>query len=492
MRFRSTFVLVLLLIGLGAYVYWVEVPKSQEEAKKKTIFEFKPEDATDVSLVYADREIVLKKAGEDWRLTKPLDAPADSMAVKNLINAIAEAEVKKTLDDASDLAPYGLDQPFAKVTVKLKDKELPTILVGKSTPVGFSAYVKKADEPKVLLTTSAFRSGMDKKASDLRDKTILTFADKDVQKIEIRGEGKDLALLQKDDHWTIERPGPYAADATAMRGFLSTLRSLRAVDFPSDAPADLSTYGLDNPRLKVSLFLGKDNAEKDLLIGKDTDNKQVYVQGSGQPTVYTVSDWVMRDLNKNVGDFRDKTLLAFDRDKAAAIEVARKDGSHFKLVRNDDKQWRVEGGPEGKPAQTAISQYIGDLHDLAGYEIAADQPSDLTQFGLDQPLLTVTVFGEQNKPVGTVLIASRQTDSAKKDFTAMTQGGPTVFLIRDYLYTRLDKQPQDFIEKPKPTAVPGTPEPQIGGSADQAEEQPPEDEPADSDQGDEPSGAEQD
>jgi hypothetical protein len=491
MRFRSTVVLILLLIGLGAYVYWVEVPKSQEEAKKKTILDFKPDDVTAVSLAYSDREVVMKKSGEDWRLTKPLDAAADSTTVKNLINAIAEAEVKKTFDDASDLAQYGLDQPFAKVTVTVKDKELPTILVGKSTPVGYSAYAKKADEPKVLLTTSAFRSGMDKKVKDLRDKTILNFADTDVQKIDLRGEGKDLVLVQKDDHWTIERPGPYAADATTMRSFLSTLRSLRAVDFPSDRPTDLSAYGLDNPRLKVSLYLGKDNAEKDLLIGKDTADKQIYVQGSGQPTVYTVSDWVMRDLNKNLGDFRDKTLLAFDRDKVTAVDVARKDGGHFKLVRADDKQWRVEGAGNGKPEQTAISQYVGDLHDLAGYEILADQPGDLAQFGLDHPLLTLTVVGDENKPVGTVLLASRETDASKKDYTAMTQGGQTVFRVRDYLYTRLDKQPQDFVEKPKATAAPGTPNAQVSG-ADEAGDEAAEDEPADADQGEEPPGAEQD
>ncbi len=55
MRFRSTIVLLLILVGLGAYVYWVEVPKAQQEAKKKTLFEFKADDATAVSLVYADR-----------------------------------------------------------------------------------------------------------------------------------------------------------------------------------------------------------------------------------------------------------------------------------------------------------------------------------------------------------------------------------------------------------------------------------------------------
>lgn len=492
MRFRSTLVLLLLLVGLGAYVYWVEVPKSEEEAKKKTLFEFKADDVTEVSLVYADSEIVLKKAGEDWRLIKPLDTAADATTVKNLINAIAEAEVKKTFDDAANLAQYGLDPPFAKVTVKLKDKDLPTVLVGKSTPVGFSAYVKRVDEPKVVLTTAAFRSGMDKKVKDLRDKTLLNFADKDVQKIEIHGEGKDLALVQKDDRWSIERPGKYAADAATMRTFLSTLRSMRAVDFAADQPTDLGSYGLDKPRLKVSLYLGKDNAEKDILIGKDAENKQLYVQGSGQPTVYVVSDWILRDLNKGINDFRDKTLLAFDRDKIASVDVKRKDGGHFNLVR-DDKQWRVEGIGEGKPAPTAISQYIGDLHDLVGYEIVADGPTDLASLGLDQPLLTLSVFGEENKPLATLLLGSRPGDSPKKYYTAMTEGGQTVFLVRDYLVTRLDKQPQDFIEKPTPLPASGTPSPQLNPGADEPEDEPMGDEPmGGADPGDEPPGGEQD
>jgi hypothetical protein len=484
MRFRSTIVLILLLIGLGAYVYWVEYPKAQEEAKKKTLFSFKPDDVTEVSLVYPDREIVLKKTGEEWRLTKPMDVAADPTAAKNLVNAIAECEVKKELTEASsDLSQYGIDKPFVTVTVKLKDKELPAVLVGKNTPVGFSTYVQRADDKKILLAGSAFRSGMDKKVKDLRDKTIINFADKDVNKVELQGDGKDIRLVQKDGNWTIEQPGPYAADAAAMRSFLSTVRAMRAVDFPDDHPTDLSTYGLDQPRLKVTLFLGKDNVARTVLLGKETDKKEVYVQESEHPTVYTVSDWVFRDVNKNLDDLRDKTVLAFDRDKITAVDVKRNDGTQFKLVRGDDKQWRVEGR-EGKPAENAISQFLGDLHDLKGYEIAADHPSDLAPFGLDHPLVSFTVVGEDGKPVGTVLLAEHQAEAGKKEYTAMAEGGPTIFRVRDYLITRLNKPPQEFVETP--TATPGAVTPTVAGSAAPAEEPDTNGADEDADGGDEP------
>jgi hypothetical protein len=472
MRFRTTLVFLLILLGLGAYLYWVEVPRSREEAKKKTVFEFNPDDVTEVSLVYADRQLVVKKSGAEWQLTRPVEAPADATTVRNLVTAIAEAEVKKTFENVSDLAPYGLDQPFVKVTVAVKGKELPTILVGNATPVGYSAYVKKSNEQTVLLTTGAFRAGMDKQAKDLRDKTIVSFADPDVHKVEIAGDGKDVALVQTDNRWTIERPASYAADAAALRGFLSALRSLRAVDFATDKPTDLATYGLDKPRLIVRLYLGKDNAEKDILIGKENENKQLFVKGSGQPTVYLVSDWVLRDIDKSVNDFRDKTVLAFDRDKVTAVEVTRRDGSHYRLVRSN-QEWRIEGAGNGKPSQTAITQYLSDLRDLVGYEIVADNPADLAQFGLDRPLLRVGLIGENAQPVGTILLGTRPSDAAPKEYTAMTEGGPTVFKIRDYQFTRLDKQASDLFERPTPTAGLATETAAPGSVGDKFEGEPP-------------------
>jgi hypothetical protein len=394
---------------------------------------------------------------------------ADSTTVKNLVNAIAECEVKREVKDASpDLATYGLDKPFVTVTVKLGDKDLPAFMVGKNTPVGFSTYVQRADDKKIQLASSAFRTGMDKKVKDLRDKTIVDFVDGEVQRVDIVGGAAPLELTQKDDKWNIEHPGPYAADGSTVRSFLSTLRSMRATDFPDDNPSDLTAYGLDAPRLKITLHLGKDNAEKTILVGKENDKKEIYVQRGGQPAVFTVSDWVFRDLNKTPNDFRDKTVLAFDRDAVTAIDLQRKDGAHVKLVRGANKQWQVEGG-EGTPAETTITQYVTDLHDLKGYEIAADQPADLAQFGLDQPMLTLTVVGAENKPIGTVLLGAHEKDG-KKEYTAMAQGGATIFLVRDYLFTRLDKRPQDFVAKPPAPAVgPGTPAVQAGDNDDDDE-----------------------
>jgi len=452
MRFRTTLLLLLVAVGLGAYVYFVEVPKATEEAQKKTLVEFKGDDATAVTLAYPDRTIELQKTDGTWRLLKPLDAAADQTAVRNLVNAIADCEVKKDLDKPeSNLAAYGLDKPMVTITVRLKDKELPAIEVGKNTPVGFSTYVTLASDKKIRLVNSAFRSGMDKQPKDLRDKTILTFNDKDVHQVSLQGDGKDILLTRKDDSWRLERPADAPADAATMRTLLSGLRAMRAVDFPSDSAQDVASYGLNSPRLTIVLRMAKGNEEKTVLLGNATEKKDVYLKLAGEPTVYTVSNWVFGDLNKSAKDFRDKTVLHFEPSAAQEIQIKRPGGSLVTLKQAPDQKWQVDKEPVSRALPTAISQYVRDLSELKGYDIAAEPPGDLATFGLTNPLLTISLSGAKDAKIGTILIGRHQTSDNKTEYTAMAADSDTVFLLREYQFTRLDKPAAAFLQQPTPS-----------------------------------------
>ena len=98
MKLGRILVLLLLVAGLGAYLYWVEVPKARQEATKAKLVSASPDDITAIDLIYPDREIALRKQDGAWRLTKPIEAPADDTAVKTLLTALTGAEVQKSLD----------------------------------------------------------------------------------------------------------------------------------------------------------------------------------------------------------------------------------------------------------------------------------------------------------------------------------------------------------------------------------------------------------
>jgi hypothetical protein len=460
MRARYTILLALILVGLGAYLYFVESKQQAESEKKQTLLDVKADDVTGITLTYGDHEIALEQRDGVWRMTKPIDAAADDLAVKNLVRAIADAEVKKTIDDPpQDLLPFGLAPPFVTIAMTTKGgTAVPAIKVGKTTAVSFSTYVQRADKPAVYLTPSSFRSGVDKHAKDLRDKTIVSFNDADISAITLASPGAPAVdLAKKDGNWWIEQPARYRADNNAVRALLSTIRNLRATDFANDnpAPADLATYGLTPPQRQLTLHAGADKTIT-LDVGNATD-QGLYVKAGDRPTAFIVGKWVQSDLGKGVNELRDKTLLTFDPTAASTIAVTRADGANFTLV-SKDGQWTLDGADKPTNPATAIA-FVGALSRLAGSQIIADSAPDLAVYGLAPPTMTIRVTGTDGEKLAAVRIGAMTPNPPATQYTAQREGDPAVMQLAEFQFNQLDKKPDDFTRPPAaPPAPPGMPE----------------------------------
>jgi hypothetical protein len=265
-----------------------------------------------------------------------------------------------------------------------------------------------------------------------------------------------------------------------VRTFLSSLRNMKAQDFIEQPTQELQAFGLAPPQLTVSLALGEDKARKTVLIGGEKSvgeksdnqgNKQRYVKRGEKDTLFVVGDWVLRDLSKTAADFRDKTVIRFAQDQAAKIAVKRRDGEGFTLTHGADKKWAIDKTQEGTLKEATLGQFVSDLHELRGFEIAADNPSDLSAYGLQDPVSTITVYDDSGATLAAVLLAQKAEGENQKSF-ALAEGGKTVFALRDYVFDRLNKKPADFWEKPgeKKENAPTPPAPEEGTEKGEAEE----------------------
>jgi hypothetical protein len=439
--------LALLAAALGAYLYFFELPKAAEESAKGKLLDVKAEDVTGLVLVFPDREIELKKDGGHWQLVRPVSGPADDTAVGAMVTSLTGSEVQKTIDELpKNLAEFGLEKPDPLVRVVAGERPLPELGFGRTTTVGAKAYVRRGDEPKILLVASSTRLGLDKKADDLRDKRLLDFKDDAVTKVTIAHGDAVVTLTRKEkDVWTVD-PGGYPADLTEVRSYLSSLRSTRATGFPADAPTELVTYGLDVPRLRVAVYTGGDAPAEELLLGKEfseKDQKRLYAKRADRPGVVTIGEWSLRSLDKTPGQLRDKTVLAFDAATVGKLTVERPDGQGFTATRAEGDSWTLDGGAAVKSA--VLQRYVDDIRDLRGSDVAAEPAGDLGAFGLDAPLLRITLADRQGKALGTLLV-TKWSDK----YYAMRAGGDTVFETRDYMFTRLDKKRDAVLDTPAP------------------------------------------
>lgn len=453
MRLRYTLGLAVLLAALLAYIYFVESKQIAEENQTKTIVSVEPAAVTGVTLTYGDRTITLAKGDTGWRVTAPVEAAADATAVDGLLRAISTAEATKTIDDPpADLAPFGLAPPFVTIAVTAGDATVPTLKVGKTTQVSGATYVQRADQPAVLLTGSSFRTAVDKQPRDLRDKTVVTFRDEEIDALTLRGPGGTVALAKQHGAWTITEPAALRADNAAVRALLTTLRTLRATDFANDAPAaaDLAAYGLDTPERELTLRAG----EREIRVRLGTESEQgVYVQAGDQPTVFVVGKWAAGDLGKGVSELRDKTLLTFDPTAAARIVVTRADGASFTLSAADGG-WRLDEA-EGAANAATVDAFVGALSRLAGTEVVGESPPQpAAELGLAAPLLTIAVTGKDGAAIGSVRLGAHTPDPPATEHTAQRDGDAAVFALPEHVFKSLDRRREDFLTAAAPPADP--------------------------------------
>jgi hypothetical protein len=414
MRLRNTIIVLILAAAVGAYALVVLL--GSRPVPPPTLYKVAAKDISHIDLRYPDREIELaRNPDHTWRIVKPIKADADQTAIDGLTEAIAQAQISKTIEEKPEsLEPFGLDKPSVVVTVTSdKGGALPVLDVGKTSPVGGGAYVKLANSPAVLMTPSDFPGQVTKQVNDLRSHELMTFNMDDANKVMLESSaGGRIEVDKQGGKWRIVAPAQYPADADAVAALLTALANAHIEDFVTDTPEDLSRYGLAKPQLEVSVFTGKDDARHSLLFGlKEADayKHAIYVKRGSDPYVFSVEDTLIGKVNLSVLDLRDKTVMAFDPAKVGRLEIDNR-GKQYALELGKDGKWQVTAGGRSLAANgAAIQTFLDELANLKGDKIVADPMTDAKNYGLDKPTEKISVYGKDGKQIGTVELAQLQS-----------------------------------------------------------------------------------
>ena len=123
MRYWPTLVMVLVLAGLGLYLYVIEFPQKesherQDTADKKVLL-FDQQTLSGLTVKTDRHELVFARTPEKgWMMTAPLSTEADQREVQNLIRALVTGTVTRVVEDhPTNLTPFGLDNPVTTITV---------------------------------------------------------------------------------------------------------------------------------------------------------------------------------------------------------------------------------------------------------------------------------------------------------------------------------------------------------------------------------------
>ena len=193
-------------------------------------------------------------------------------------------------------------------------------------------------------------------------------------------------------------------------------------------PAKLSDFGLDPPAAEVTIEVKGRSEPLRLFVGsKNPTGVWVYGREGSKPAVLALSEIAARDTSRPAADFRDKTLLAFDRKSVTGVELD-VDGQRIALEPEDGGKWRIaQPGPYRADADV-VTELLDRLASARVKEFVAEEAKALAEYGLDRPSAVTLVLGRDKDRTQKGLLFGR-TDAEKKGAYVMRAGEPAVMLV---------------------------------------------------------------
>ena len=253
MNFKTTILLLVVLAAVGAY-FAVEHFKGQspQTTTQNTgkLLDIDSSNVKQVSITQPDgRKIALEKSGAQWRLTDPVNAPADTFAVEELLRQVTSLTPRGQLP-ADQKASVGLDHPNYVIQLTTTDGKSHTVSVGDKAQLSDAMYVLVDDHSAPDIVPSSAYDQFGKEADSYRSKKLVDVNNDQIQQIAIMQNGKTLKLEKQGTSWVITQPTEMPADSNEVSTLLFGLTDLNANEFVSK-PGPPAAYGLTHPEMTV-------------------------------------------------------------------------------------------------------------------------------------------------------------------------------------------------------------------------------------------------
>src|SRR5436309_4702790 len=286
------------------------LPKKIEE-----ILNTKPSDLRDYHLVRIDTNIldritidapgkgkaVLARKDGNWTIATRNNAPADSGAVRRLIDTLQNGRVTRFVEDvASNLSQYGLDKPQIQLTfssfasentAETKAGEQPFAGIAFGRAEGDNVYARLADEPFVVTVRRSLLNQISSDPLQWQELSIFKFKPEQIHRLSITAE-KELSLERDQTNQWQWLKGSGQINEANLQSLLKTLLALHAVRWLGPTTPQ---HGFGKPQLVLAFTTSPDNKESHkLTIGAQNNDGTWCARVDGSEGTFEISN---SDLN---------------------------------------------------------------------------------------------------------------------------------------------------------------------------------------------------
>jgi hypothetical protein len=177
--------------------------------------------------------IVLEKIGGLWKLSRPVDYPCDTNAITPLLSNLQNFKIESVIsENPKNFGTYFDTTNNSSVTVYQEGKQLGSFILGKSGQGYETAYLKRAEENRVLLASKLGTFNFTKPLKDYRNKQMLALQTLTISKIECKSTDSNkvdfTAIKDTAGRWFI---GADSVAKSTMEGFTNLFINAQTDDF---------------------------------------------------------------------------------------------------------------------------------------------------------------------------------------------------------------------------------------------------------------------
>ena len=364
MRSRNLIILAVVVVALGAFIFFVErhQPTTDEAVERADrVFPELDEDAIEtVEIESSHGPIRLSLVEDEWRMVEPLDWAADPTAVRSLLGAISNLDTERTLSLGEvALSDYGLDDPVLGVVLVDANGVRFALAVGDATPLGSKRAVRRGTDDEIILSADAFVAALDREIDEWRSRDVIDLLEHDLESIEISTVEDRIRVEQINGRWQLIEPLVDLADRDQLQSLISELNTLRVGEFLS-GDGDPSELGLDPPAFRVVLKPKGGETTTTLELSASEEGAGTVVCRRDGVDLFQVSDSIVTRLSKAPVLWRSDKVWPFSTWDAAKIELM---GSAGEVVLDRvDGLWQFDDGGEADSAE--VRRRLNALADL--------------------------------------------------------------------------------------------------------------------------------
>ena len=134
---------------------------------------------------------------------------------------------------------------------------------------------------------------------------VFSFSPEDMQRVEIIQKNKKVILKKVSEKWELVSPEPKKeVRQEAVTSIISAITDTINIEVITDAPEDLTQYGLSSPSTILNIFLeGKEDPTVFIMGGKTPTTISLYAMLKGENTVITIGTFLSSSINSFMYNF---------------------------------------------------------------------------------------------------------------------------------------------------------------------------------------------